>query len=98
MELVLKTKTCGEVILSFKCELIMMHSQFISAQFEPDKIGVQVSGYSSNNLLTIAFTTLGDGIGNYQKWAFKLDNNFPQAETFFRSIGFTRDESYQLFR
>ena len=83
------------VHIAYQKKLIMLHCDFISAQFDPDEIGLCVTTCLKTNTLDIEFTTLGDAIMNYQRWSFDLDDNFEMVRDFFRLIGFTRPQSYR---
>ncbi len=84
LEINVKTKSGSEAIWSFQYNLIMLHSDFISAQWEPDSIGVEVLHQGCSIKVGMHPTT---GVSNYQSFCFSVDS-YDEILLFFKFLRF----------
>ena len=69
IELKVTTASGQEVIWSYQMDLIMLHGDFISAQWEPDCLGVEILKQEHN--VKVGMHTIGGG-NHYQSWYFEI--------------------------
>ncbi len=81
-EVKVKTVDGREAIWSFQQKLIMLHTDCISAQWEPDTIGVEVMHHEK--CIKVGMHPVG-GNTNYQSFYFD-PRFFGEILTFFRSL------------
>ncbi len=81
---VVKTMDGKEATWSYQMKLIMLHTDFISAQWEPDSIGVEVMHHK--DCIKVGMHPVR-GNSNYQSFYFDI-RYFGEILTFFRSLGF----------
>lgn len=88
-ELKVKTVTGYEMTFSYQADLIMLHSDFISAQWSPDCTGIEVANQGVN--VKVAFHTISKitdvNFPPYQSWYFNVDE-FEPLLAWFKSLGF----------
>jgi hypothetical protein len=80
----------GECVnLSYQMGLIMLHSSYISAQWHPKHVGVEVSsGFGMEKTFKVAFwPTNGLHVDNYQSFFFMIDD-MAKTLLFFKKLGF----------
>ena len=82
-EVMVYTTDEQEVYWSYQSNLIMLHADFISAQWEPNKVGIEVMKQPENMKVAIHHI----GVGHHQSFYFKQDN-FEDLLCFFRLLGF----------
>jgi len=79
-----------EAQLSYQSDLIMLHSDAISAQWSPNNTGLTVM--KTSELVKLGFTTVsrtGDSSvsRNYQSFHF-VPENYDEIKAFFSALGF----------
>ncbi len=79
----------AEAEISYQDNLIMLHSPDISAQWSPNRIGLQVTNHG--DLVKVGFTTLSTSdpsvSTHYQSFHFD-SQHFEEIEKFFKVFGF----------
>ena len=83
-ETTIKTIDGQEATWSFQMKLIMLHTDFISAQWEPNSIGVEIMHHK--NCIKVGMHPVG-GNTNYQSFYFDVQF-FEEILTFFKTLGF----------
>lgn len=95
----LKMESGANAVLSFQMNLIMLHSPDISAQWEPDHVGVQVFNYGER--AKIGFTLMSDldpdMHTNYQSFLFDGDY-YPLICQFFKKLNFPDQCFYNVIK
>lgn len=79
-----KTADNQDAIWSFQQNLIMLHSGFISAQWDPDAIGVEILHQGES--VKVGMHPVKNNT-NYQSFYF-LPNDFEEILQFFKILGF----------
>ena len=89
MEIELNLHGGGKATLSYTLDLIMMHSDFISAQWQPDSIGIEVMAY--DDTVKVAFHPYSKDVkhfvNNYQSWYFDIAHK-DELLDFFKKLGY----------
>ncbi len=80
----IKTVNGDDATWSFQMDLIMLHTSCISAQWEPDTIGVEVMHHE--DCIKVGMHPVG-GNTNYQSFYFE-PKYFGEILAFFKSLGF----------
>ena len=77
----------GKAFLSYQRALIMLHGDFISAQWQPDSIGIEIMVYDQT--LKVGFHPNGNvqHFNNYQSFYFEREH-YDEVLKFFKSLGF----------
>lgn len=86
MELKLKLKGGGELLLSYQLDLIMLHSDFISGQYAPDAVGIEITTHKT--FVKVAFHPVKPvHFQNYQGWFFEPEHK-DELLSFFKKLGY----------
>ncbi len=89
MSLLLKMTSGAEAEISYQDNLIMLHSPDISAQWSPNRVGLQVTNHGT--LVKVGFTTLSSkdpSVSNhYQSFHFAVEH-YDRICEFFKAFGF----------
>lgn len=81
---VIETSNGDEATWSFQSKLIMLHTSCISAQWEPDTVGIEIM--HCKECIKVGLHPIG-GNSNYQSFYFN-PRYFGEILTFFRSLGY----------
>ncbi len=89
MSLLLKMTSGAEAEISYQENLIMLHSPDISAQWSPNRIGLEVTKFGE--IVKVGFKTLSpkdpNVIFNYQSFHFAVEH-YGRICEFFKAFGF----------
>ena len=78
--------TSSLLTISYQSDLIMLHSDFISAQWHPDTVGIEIQSY--NDTVELAFhPNSKTSPYNYQSWYFDIEHKEAILK-FFMLLGF----------
>lgn len=87
-KLVLILPNGDEAVLSYQSDLIMLHSDCISAQWPPQNVGVEVCSFGRDKTVKVGFhPTNGMHFQNYQSFYFKKEHE-QDLLVFFKKLGF----------
>jgi hypothetical protein len=88
IEIELEAASGNPVSLSYRMDLIMLHSDNMSAQWSPEHVGVEVCSFGREDVVKLAFHSTGGHSGqNYQSFYFKKAHK-EDLILFFKKLGF----------